>query len=145
MNITLKTRVDGHFLEVFNQFDRNLFDALKPKGAKIEIVEFTGSEVGDRVHVRFISPVRVDWISKIVERKVKEHEAFFVDESTHLPPGMSSWKHKHVVRKIDEHSCEIIDDMTFEGKNPFWSAILYPGILAGFLPRKAQYRKYFKK
>ena len=65
MNIQIKTEVKGHYQAIMDQFDRRLFEALKPKGADMEIVEFTGSKKGDRVHIRFNSPIKAEWISNI--------------------------------------------------------------------------------
>jgi hypothetical protein len=44
MNIKLKTKVEGNYKEIMKKFDRLLFEALKPKYAKIKSVEFTGSK-----------------------------------------------------------------------------------------------------
>ncbi len=144
MNIQLKTIVDGHYLEVMKRFDQNLFEALKPAQADMEIVEFTGSKKGDRVHIRFNSPVKAEWVSVITEDGNDEKEAWFVDEGVQLPFPLSYWRHRHVVQKIsDQQSC-IIDDMTFKGTNILLTALLYPAIYAGFYPRKKIYQSYFK-
>lgn len=145
MNIQIKTRVKGNYKEIIRRFDRQLFEALAPRSAKMEIVEFTGSEKGDRVHIRFLSPVKADWVSVITENAVDEQEAFFTDEGTELPFPLAYWKHKHIVRKDSEDTAYIIDDMTFRGKNALLTLLLYPGIFLGFYPRKKIYRKYFGK
>ena len=100
MNIQLKTKVDGNYQDIMRLFDRNLFEALKPKNAKMEIVAFTGSKKGDKVHLRFLSPIKAEWISEITEDGENEKETYFIDEGVKLPFPLSSWKHKHVVRKI---------------------------------------------
>jgi len=143
MNIILKTLVKGHYLSVMKHFNVDLFMALKPKFGKIDIVSFTGTEVGDSTHVRFLSPIKADWISDITEKQVTENEAFFIDKGRVLPPGMRSWQHKHIVRKVSETESEIIDDMTFEAKNIFWAFILFPSLYLGFYPRKKLYKQYF--
>ena len=99
MNIQLKTKVDGNYKDIIKQFDRQLFEALKPKGAKMEIVEFTGSKKGDIVHLRFLSPIKAEWISKITEDNEDEKEAYFIDEGIKLPFPLSYWRHKHIVKK----------------------------------------------
>ena len=144
MNIQLKTKVDGNYKSIMQRFDRNLFEALKPKNAKMKIVEFTGSKKGDLVHLQFLSPIKAEWISKIIEDGENENEAYFIDEGTQLPFPLSFWKHKHIVRKIDDNSSFIIDDITFEGPNIFFSLLLYPAIYIGFYPRKKVYKSYFK-
>ena len=143
MNIQLKTKVTGNYKAVMQRFDRELFEALKPKQAKMEIVEFTGSKKGDIVHIRFTSPIRADWISKITEDGESDTEAYFIDEGTTLPFPLSYWRHKHIVQKIDEDSSYIIDDITFEGSNFLLSWILYPAIYFGFYPRKKIYKSFF--
>ena len=144
MNIQLKTKVDGNYKSIMQRFDRKLFEALKPKNAKMKIVEFTGSKKGDLVHLQFLSPIKAEWISKIIEDGENENEAYFIDEGTQLPFPLSFWKHKHIVRKIDDNSSYIIDDITFEGPNIFFSLLLYPAIYIGFYPRKKVYKSYFK-
>jgi len=144
MNIQLKTKVDGNYQDIMRLFDRNLFEALKPKNAKMEIVAFTGSKKGDKVHLRFLSPIKAEWISEITEDGENEKETYFIDEGVKLPFPLSSWKHKHVVRKITENSSYIIDDMTFEGINSFFTLFLYPALYIAFYPRKSIYKSYFK-
>lgn len=143
MNIQLKTKVKGNYKDIMRQFDRKLFEALKPKQAKMEIVEFTGSKKGDRVHLRFLSPIKAEWISEIVEDGVNDQEAYFIDEGTTLPFPLTYWRHKHIVQKIREDTSYIIDDMTFSGANALITALIYPGIYLGFYPRKKIYQKYF--
>lgn len=144
MNIQLKTKVDGNYKTVMKQFDRKLFEALKPKNAKMEIVEFTGSKKGDLVHLRFLSPIKAEWISKIIEDGEDEKQSYFIDQGVKLPFPLRFWRHKHIVEKIDENSSYIIDDMTFEGPNFLFSWMLYPAIYIGFYPRAKVYKEYFK-
>ena len=143
MNITLTTEVSGHYQHIMQRFDRQLFEALKPKQANMEIVEFTGSKTGDRVHLRFLSPIRAEWISDITDDGVSEEEAYFIDEGVQLPFPLSYWQHKHIVRKITEDRSLIIDDISFKGSNLLFTLLLYPAIYAGFYPRKKIYRNYF--
>ncbi len=145
MNIQLKTMVKGNYKDIMRQFDRKLFEALKPANAEMEIVEFTGSEKRDKVHLRFLSPIKAEWISKITDNGENENEAFFIDEGVKLPFPLSYWKHKHIVRKISPDTSYIIDDITFKGLNFLFSLFLYPAIYAGFYPRKKVYRAYFNK
>ncbi len=143
-NIQIKTMVDGHYKEVMKKFDRALFEALKPAGANMEIVAFTGSKKGDKVHIRFNSPIKAEWVSHITEHGENEQEAWFVDEGVQLPFPLSYWRHRHVVQKVSEQKSCIVDDMTFAGSNKLLTALLYPAIYAGFYPRKKIYRAYFK-
>jgi len=139
----MKTKVNGNYKEIMKRFDRQLFEALKPKGAKMEIVEFTGSKKGDTVHLRFLSPIKAEWISKITEDYEDEKEAYFIDEGTKLPFPLSYWRHKHVVEKITEDTSYIVDDMSFKGPFFLITWLMYPAIYLGFYPRKKIYRSYF--
>ncbi len=143
MQIRLETKVKGHYRKVMEKFDRQLFEALLPRNAKVEIVEFTGSQKGNRVHLRFLSPLKMDWISDITEDGENEKEAYFIDEGIKLPPGLSFWRHKHIVRKLSEDTSLIIDDISFQGSNILLSILFYPMIYLGFSPRKRIYQEYF--
>ncbi len=145
MNVTLKTPVKGNYKKVISCFDLNLFEALKPPKGEMEIIEFTGSQKGDKVHVRFIKPIKADWISDIVEDQITDDKAWFVDVGTVLPWPLASWTHRHIVEKIDENNSIVIDDMTFTGKNLLYTLLLYPMIFLGFYPRKKIYKQYFDK
>ena len=145
MNVTLKTQVKGNYKKVMAAFDRNLFEALKPPTGEMEIVEFTGSQKGDIVHLRFLKPIKTEWISEIIEDQITEEKAWFVDIGTTLPWPLTSWTHRHIVEKINDDHSMIIDDMTFAGKNFLLTLLLYPAIFFGFHPRKKIYRKYFDK
>jgi ligand-binding SRPBCC domain-containing protein len=144
MNMQIKTPVDGNYKDVMRQFDRKLFEALKPGGADMEIVEFTGSKKGDVVHLQFHSPIKAEWISRITDDGENEKEAYFVDEGSKLPFPLAYWKHKHIVRKITEDTSYVIDDITFEGSNFIFTFLLYPAIYAGMYLRKKIYKDYFR-
>lgn len=145
MNIQLKTTVKGNYKTIMSRFGRALFEALAPKGAKMEIVAFTGSRKGDKVHLRFTSPLKAEWVSVITEDGQNDSEAWFTDEGVQLPFPLSYWKHRHIVRKIAEDTSCIIDDITFKGPNRLATLLLYPGIFLGFYPRKKIYEAYFGK
>jgi ligand-binding SRPBCC domain-containing protein len=143
MRLVLRTQVKGNYKIVMEQFDRKLFEALTPKQGKMEIVEFTGSKKGDRVHLRFLSPIKADWVSLITEDGVNEQEAYFVDEGTELPFPLRYWKHRHVVERLTEDTCIIVDDIQYKGPNAVVTALMYPALWAAFYPRKSVYRSYF--
>lgn len=145
MNITLRAEVQGNYRDVMEKFDRELFEALKPPRGKMDIVAFTGSKKGDRVHLRFGSPINSDWISEIVEDNQTDTQAWFIDVGTTLPWPLASWMHKHSVQKVTEQRSIIIDDMTFTGRNWLLTALLYPAIYIGFYPRKKIYEQYFNQ
>ncbi|MFT4537496.1 MAG: ligand-binding SRPBCC domain-containing protein [Saprospiraceae bacterium] len=144
MNITLKTEVRGNYLKVMQQFDRDLFEALKPPIGEMKIVAFTGSKKGDHVHLRLERPIKIEWVSEIIEDSHDNEEAYFIDIGTTLPFPIQKWRHKHIVKKIDNEHSMIIDDINFEGKNKIWTTLLYPALYLGFYPRKKVYQSYFE-
>ncbi len=145
MHIRLKTQVDGHYMEVMQKFDLDLFEALKPKVGKMEVVQFTGSKKGDVVRIKFLRPLKAIWVSHITEDGADEQQAFFVDEGVELPYPLQYWRHIHIVKKVTEDRSLIVDDISFKASNPFLSFLMYPIIYLSFLPRKPVYRAYFKK
>ena len=143
MRFKIKSKVRGHYRDVMQRFDRQLFEYLLPEFGDVELVEFGGSVKGARVHIQFKSPVSATWISDIIEDGVNEDEAWFVDVGTILPFGLRYWKHRHSVRRISEDECEIIDDISYRFGNGFLSSIMFPAMYLGFLPRRKQYKQYF--
>lgn len=143
MNLVLTTTVKGNYKKVMAAFDRSLFEALKPPVGRMEIVEFTGSKKGDKVHLRFHSPIKADWISDITEDKITDDMAYFVDVGVKLPWPLATWTHRHIVKKVDEETSMIVDDITFTASNSILSLMMYPAIFMGFYPRKRIYREYF--
>ncbi len=143
LRITLQTEVSGNYRAVMNQFDRDLFEALTPPVGKLEVLKFTGSKTGDLVHLRFLSPLKAEWVSRITDHGETETEMYFVDEGEKLPPGLTYWRHKHIVRKIDSNHSLIIDQMDFRSYFYLLSLIIYPFLFFTFYPRKKQYKSYF--
>lgn len=143
MNIKFETAVQGHYQAIIERFDRELFEALKPKHGSMDIMEFTGSKKGDRVHIRFTSPIKAEWISLITEDGLDENEAYFIDEGAQLPFPLKYWQHKHIVRKLTEQTSLIIDDITFKAGNRLLTTAMYPAIYLGFAPRAKIYQAYF--
>ena len=140
MHILLKSRVSRDFRDVYNGFDRNLFEFLLPPGAKVQ--QFDGSKKGDIVHLTFSFPLKAEWVSEIIEDTVSDSECYFIDKGTKLPFGITSWTHKHSVKKVDNQSI-IIDDIEFSTGNKLLDLIYYPALFISFLPRKRLYQKYF--
>ncbi|MBX2876640.1 MAG: cyclase [Saprospiraceae bacterium] len=143
MKIRFETRVKGHYKEVMKRFDRELFEALKPKQGEMEIVEFTGSKTGDRVHLKFTSPFSMEWVSDIISHGEDDEKAFFVDEGVKLPFPIGFWRHQHIVEKVDEQYATIIDDIEYKASPSFLTPLIYPALYAAFYPRKKVYQSYF--
>ncbi len=125
------------------RFDLDLFEALKPIGAKMEVVQFTGSKTGDIVELKFVSPIKAKWVSKITDHGSDVNSAYFVDEGDTLPFPLKRWKHKHIVEKVDDNYSLIVDNIQYSSGLWLLDLLLYPAMLVGFYPRKFSYRKYF--
>ena len=145
MRLVLKTKVEGYYTDVMERFDLQLFEALKPKGADMEIVEFTGSKKGDVVHIKFNKPIKAKWISHITEHGQVDKEAYFLDIGHELPFPLKKWRHRHVVQKIDDTHSLIIDDINYWSYNVIIDLLIWPGIFLGFYPRKKVYKTYFSR
>ena len=143
MRIYFKTIVPGHYLEVMDAFDRQLFEALDPGIMPMQIKEFTGSKKGDRVRIGF--PFGMEWVSSITDDGADDTQAWFVDEGVQLPPGLGKWHHQHIVEKVDESHAAIVDDIRYEGTNIVLTYLLYPFLYLMFWPRKRIYQKYFQR
>jgi len=144
MKFTIKTPVVGHYKEVMSKFDLDLFEFLKPKGAKMQVVQFTGSEKGDTVHIRFTSPIKADWVSKITDHGHNEEEAFFLDEGCKLPWPLKKWRHRHVVKNAGATKSVIEDQIEYKTSNVILDLLIRPFMYMGFYPRRKQYQTYFK-
>lgn len=145
MNFKLRTEVNGNYIRVMDLFDLDLFKALKPIGVKMEIVEFTGSKTGDTVALKFLTPIKAEWVSKITEHGQDDTKAYFIDEGEVIPFPLRHWMHKHVVEKIDEANSCILDDITFSSGNKLLDIFLYLPLYLSFYPRKKIYRSYFSE
>lgn len=144
-NFILKTKVNGHYIAVMSRFDLALFEALKPIGAKMKIVQFTGSETGDIVEINFVRPLKANWLSEITDHGVDNEQAYFIDEGRVLPFPLKKWRHKHIVEKIDENNSYIIDDISFSSGYSLIDYFLFLPLLLSFYPRKKIYKRYFNK
>lgn len=144
MKIKITTVVDGFHKDVFKAFDKKLFEFLKPIGARIEIVDFTGSTKGDKVHIRFLSPIKTEWISEIIEDHQDEQLSYFIDQGTVLPWPLKSWNHKHIVEMKGRDQSIIIDDIDYKTANVFFDVLIFPIMYISFYQRKPLYRKFFR-
>lgn len=144
MKFEIRTKVNGNYKNVMDKFDIDLFKALKPPVGRMEIVEFTGSKTGDKVHLKFLSPIKAEWISDIVEDSIDNEKAYFIDIGSKLPPGLIFWRHKHIVENTSENTATIVDAIFYYGSNKIIEALLFPILYSSFLLRKPIYKKYFK-
>jgi len=146
MRIRIQTPVKESYTSVIQRFDRTLFEALTPPGARVELIRFDGSKLGDIVHIRLklLGFLEADWISDIIEDGITEEEAYFTDKGTQLPFFLASWKHRHIVKKAENGSI-IVDDIEFRTPNRILDYLLYPLLYGQFAYRKPIYRKFFGK
>jgi len=141
IHFEIKTLIKNRdYLEVFNHFDKKLFNHLS-KGQPIKLIRFDGSKLHDEIHLKF--HLKKKWTSIITEEKITDSEAYFIDEGTTLPFGLKKWKHKHIIRKRGTN-CEIIDSIYFTGKNKTISLLLLTPLFLPILLRKVQYKSYFQ-
>lgn len=140
MKIYFQSGVSGSYSQVFEAFDKTLFEYLLPKQATL--IKFEGSEVGNVVHIQF--PFNTNWISTITEVNKRDGHNYFIDRGTKLPFGLKHWEHKHIVRQEGKGSV-IEDDITFSTGNKWLDFIYYPGLYLAFYPRKKQYKIYFNR
>ncbi len=144
MKINLTTSVSGNHRDVMARFDIDLFKFLTPPFPKVKIHAFTGTEVGDDYHIEFLFPMKGHWKGKITDRNIDDDAAYFIDEGTVLPMGLSYWHHKHIVRKISADKSDIIDQIEFKTRFSLLTLLMYPVLYFSFALRGPLYRKYFR-
>lgn len=143
MKIHLVTSISKDYKEVYQSFNKDLFEFISPVFPKIKVVRFDGSKKGDLVVLKFGFPLYKKWVSEITEDGENEEACFFIDEGRKLPPGIIYWKHKHLVQKTGSNTCEIIDAIEFKSWNKFFSILFYPMIYISFYSRKKLCAKFF--
>jgi len=141
--ILIQTSVDADFQTVVSNFNRNLFEALKPPLMPLKLLRYDGQETGDQVHLDLGFGQR--WISLISDHGQTESEWFFVDEGQVLPKPLRHWKHIHKIIKQTESKTLIIDDISFSSGSSLLDLLLYPFLYFQFALRKPAYKKYFGK
>ena len=143
MRIHIETSVAATARAALARFDRELFEALKPRGMRFEVLRFDGSRSGDEVHLRMGLPgMMMRWVSIITEEISGPEEIGFVDEGRVLPWFLKSWRHRHILRE-QPYGCDIIDDIEFVCPAPGLAAIVWPGMRLQFAGRGPVYRRIF--
>ncbi|MEM9983463.1 MAG: hypothetical protein AAF804_00070 [Bacteroidota bacterium] len=147
MHIEIRTPVKGDYRTVMQGFDQQLFEALSPPGAGVELMRFDGSKRGDVVHIRLklLGFIRQDWVSEIVEDGENEKKAWFVDRGVELPFFLGAWEHHHLVENTGPGHSVIVDDIRFRGPNRLMDYLLYPVLYAQFAYRRPIYQRIFGK
>lgn len=139
--IHLETTVSADFQSVISNFDRKLFDALKPPLIPLKLIRYDGEKTGDEIHLALGFGQK--WISLITDHGVAEKEWFFVDEGKVLPWPLRYWKHVHKVLKTDNNVTMLIDDISFGTGYSVLDAFMYPFLYLQLSWRKPTYKKFF--
>jgi ligand-binding SRPBCC domain-containing protein len=143
MRITIRTKVNQPYQQVWENFGEKLFKALNPPFPPVKLLRFDGSLKGDEVHLElsFLLFKQV-WISKITDQQTLPNEIFFVDEGIKLPFFLKSWHHKHRIVQ-DGSGTVIIDEISF--KTPFlpFDFLMLPAMYGQFAYRVPIYKRFF--
>jgi ligand-binding SRPBCC domain-containing protein len=131
-------------VEVMNQFNEKLFNALTPPFLSMKLVKFDGCKTGDRVVLKpKIGPFYLYWESLVTQHGISPNGAWFIDEGVVLPFFLKSWYHFHYIAQYPNGSSRIIDNIRFKFSSPFF-LFLYPLLYLQFAYRIKAYDKYFK-
>ncbi|GAA5025869.1 hypothetical protein GCM10011506_10880 [Marivirga lumbricoides] len=145
MHLKLSTKVKQDYLQVKEGFNSELFMKLNPPFPPVDLLEFGGSEEGDKVHLRLnFLFFKQDWISLITFNKTDEQCFEFIDEGTKLPFFLKKWKHHHIVKKSKDRTSIIVDDVHFRSPFLLMDFLLYPILWLQFAYRKPVYKRIFK-
>jgi len=145
VRIALHTAVQQDYLSVFKGFNQDLFLKLAPLFPKVKLLRFDGSEPNDIVAIQMnILGLKQTWTSLIIESKITNQQASFVDQGQQLPWPLRFWQHRHLVTKHPNGGAVISD--LIEYRTAFWllDLLLYPFMRAQFSYRKPIYRRYFR-
>ncbi len=129
--------------QVFQGFTQELFLKLAPPFPRLQLLQYDGNQVGDRVRLRLnFFLFKQVWESLIVENGQEEKEYYFVDEGVELPFFLKKVRHRHSIVPQDQGSL-IIDDFRYKTPHPILDYLMYPGLFLQFWIRKPIYRKIF--
>lgn len=152
MHLLLQTPVTSSVQQVWNGFDRSLFDKLSPPFPPVDVIRFDGCLRGDFVHLRLNFLVfKQDWISEIIDQKriadsTHLSEIYFIDQGTQLPFFLAYWQHRHrIVHDERTGGALIIDDITFRTPFRLTDYLFYPLLWLQFAYRKPIYRRIFNR
>ena len=61
MRIYTETAVEGNYQDIFEQFELDLFKALKPPIINLDVKHFGGKQEGDEVHLEIgFGPIKIN-------------------------------------------------------------------------------------
>lgn len=146
MKILFETHIQRPFQEVRDGFNQQLFNELKPPGAKVDVLRFDGCKTGDEIHLDLhVLTSTKRWVSLITDDKTTDEGWYFVDEGKLLPWPLSSWRHVHRVQKLNDTSCKIIDDIHYQCSPEYITPFVAPVLWLAFSIRPYRYKQYFGK
>ena len=144
MKLTIQTRVNQNYQQVWAGFNKSLFDQLSPPFPPVRVLQFDGCLVGDVVDLELnFLLFKQRWVSHITQQQETETEIFFVDEGVKLPFFLTYWKHKHRILK-SENEAIISDEIEFRTPIILTNYLFYPLLWLQFVYRKPIYRRVFK-
>jgi ligand-binding SRPBCC domain-containing protein len=146
MKIYFETTVSASFETVKENFNENLFAALKPPGLGFTIKRFDGVKKGNEIHLEINMPSLLSkkWVSVVTHEEGSKNAWSFVDEGKILPWPLTRWRHAHWVVKLNEKHSKIIDDIYFECSPAALGPAIRPVLWAAFAVRPSFYKKFFK-
>ncbi|TAE39837.1 MAG: hypothetical protein EAZ70_04615 [Runella slithyformis] len=143
MKLIIQTRVNQSYLQVWNGFDKKLFDQLAPPFPPVRVVRFDGCLEGHVVDLELnFLLFKQRWVSHITAQNTTDAEIYFIDEGRQLPFFLSKWKHKHRILKDGTHAI-IADEIEFRTPFLLTDYLFYPLMWAQFAYRKPIYRRVF--
>lgn len=147
MQLKLTTAVKADYQSVWKGFDKNLFLALAPPGAKVEVVRFDGCVKGDVVQLKLKMPLMPvqNWTSHIIENGFTTEEAWFIDQSQahELPFFLKTWQHRHGIVRRADGGTDIVDDIQYTAPFGLMTVLMYPVLWLQFAWRKPIYKRFF--
>ncbi len=127
--------------QVWQHFNRELFEHLKPGWMSLLIVRFDGCRTGDEFVLK-IGPLRQIWHGKVSQHFESDSIWFFIDEGIRLPFPLRVWKHKHQIQDLNDHTL-IIDDISFSTGFVLADFVLALILRLMFSSRSKTYRRLF--
>jgi ligand-binding SRPBCC domain-containing protein len=143
MHFEVRTKVGGHYRQVFAKFDQDLLLKLVMPGMKLQLLHFDyPPKVGGKIHIRvtIFGMIKQEWKNDFTSYTINENECAFVDEGRQMPWPLKQWRHNHRVVKIQDGT-EIVDDVTFATSNKLLDVLMFPVVWMQFRYRRPIYRR----
>jgi ligand-binding SRPBCC domain-containing protein len=145
MRIRYVTTVMAPFRQVYEGFNRKLFEFLMPPFNIVSITRYEGQNPGDIIDLKLNLPLLNNWTVIIKETWLSHREYGFTDRGLRSPAGIVYWKHIHRVVARNNDSSFIIDEIEFETSWKVLDYLLYLPMSLMFYLRQSRYKKYFNR